>query len=140
MDAPLPAPLDAFLDAWNDWDVERLVGVLHPEVEIRGLRAALENTSYHGHDGARKFFRDFEESWVSTHGDLREYEAFGDQVAVTLLLRLRARETAMEFERDVGLLFHLDTGLIRACITYLNPAQAYEAAAARGAAGYPSRP
>jgi ketosteroid isomerase-like protein len=133
MAAPLPAPLGDFLDAWNAWDVERMLPLLHPDVEIRGLRAALENTSYSGRVGARRFFRDFEESWTDTRGELRGHETFDHHVAVTLLLRLRARETRVEFKRNVGLLFELEAGLIRAWLTYLDPSEAYEGAAARAA-------
>ena len=41
MAATLPPPLNELLEAWNAWDVERAVRLVHPDVEIRGLRAAL---------------------------------------------------------------------------------------------------
>src|SRR5207248_6003523 len=62
----LPPPLDELLDAWNAWDVERAVSLMHPDVEIRGLRAALENTTYRGREEARRFFAELRESWVSS--------------------------------------------------------------------------
>ena len=132
--AQLPAPLAELLDAWNARDTERMLPLLHPEVEIRGLRAALEKESYHGLDGARRFFRDSEESWERIVAELRDFETFGDRVATTMRMRLRARESQVELERSVGLLFELDAGRVRAWLTYLEPSDAYDAAAA----GYPS--
>ena len=137
MDPRLPPPLDELLDAWNAWDVERAVALMHPEVEIRGLRAALENTTYRGPAEARQFFEDVRESWVSAVAEVREVEVFGDRVAASLVLRLRARETRMEFERPVGTLYELDGGLVRRWITYFDAPGAREIAAM---AGYPSRP
>ena len=133
----LPPPLDALLEAWNAWDVDRAVDLLHPDVEIRGLRAALENTTYRGRDDARRFFAELRESWAWTGAEVREVEVFGDRVAATLALRLRARETGLEFDRTVGALFELDAGLVRTWITYFDASRAREIAAA---AGYPSRP
>ena len=133
MDAALPPPLDDLLEAWNDWDVERAVALMHPEVEIRGLRAALENTTYRGREEARRFFADVRESWVSAAAEVREVEVFGDRVAASLVLRLRARETRMEFERTVGTLYELDDGLVRAWITYFDATGAGEIAAIHSA-------
>ena len=137
MDPSLPPPLDELLDAWNAWDVDRAVSLMHPDVEIRGLRAALENTTYRGQEDARRFFAELRESWVSSAAEVREVEVFGDRVAATLVLRLRARETGMEFERMVGALFELDGGRVRTWITYFDASRAREIAAM---AGYPSRP
>jgi ketosteroid isomerase-like protein len=126
--ATLPPPLNELLEAWNAWDVERAVRLVHPDVEIRGLRAALENTTYRGREGCRRFFHDLEESWASISTEVREVDISGDRVAATLLLRLRARQTGIEFERAIAAMFELDGGLIRSWLTDFDPSHAYQAA------------
>jgi uncharacterized protein len=131
---PEATAIERWVDLWNDWDVEGMMGLLHPDVEIEALRSALEDTSYRGHEGARRFFSDSEESWQSLSVEPGEITEVGGRLVTTARLSLLARESHVPVEQDIGFVWEFEDGLIRSVRTYLDPSEAYEAAAA--APGY----
>jgi ketosteroid isomerase-like protein len=70
-------------DAWNRGDVDAVLAVCHPEFEYHasGIFPGLDAT-YRGHEGFRKFERDFRATWESLSIDIERLEDHGDQVAV----------------------------------------------------------
>jgi ketosteroid isomerase-like protein len=70
-------------DAWNRGDVDGVLELCHPELEYHasGIYPGLDAV-YRGHEGFRKFERDFRATWESLSIDIERFEDHGDQVAV----------------------------------------------------------
>jgi hypothetical protein len=49
-----------FIDAFNAGDIDALIACCDPKAEFHSTFAALGGDVYHGHDGIRKWYRDFE--------------------------------------------------------------------------------
>jgi ketosteroid isomerase-like protein len=67
---------------WNEGDLEGFVARLDPEVEWRtsGLYPGVEPV-YRGHDGFRRFWRDFHEAWETLSMEIIEAVEVRDRVA-----------------------------------------------------------
>jgi ketosteroid isomerase-like protein len=66
-------------DAFNARDIEAFIALCDPKVEVHSTFAEL-GAIYHGHDGVRRWHRDFEDAWeknirleVQSYFDLGEY-------------------------------------------------------------------
>jgi ketosteroid isomerase-like protein len=116
------------LRAFNRHDVEALVDLCSPDVELVTLRAAMEGTSYRGPDAWRAAFKDFDESWEGLHYELEEFRAGGDTVLALGTLRGRGRGSGVEVQMGLAYLVHFEQGLIRSFRTYGDRAKALEAA------------
>lgn len=85
------------LDAFNRHDIDAHVAHLDPSVEYHSVMTVPGGAAYHGHDGVRRYFRDFEDAWGD---DFRvEPEAFFDLGQHTLLFYVvhgRGRESGAE--------------------------------------------
>jgi len=70
-------------DAWNRGDVDGVLALCHPEFEYHasGIYPDLDSV-YRGHEGFRKFERDFRATWKSLSIDVERLVDHGDQVAV----------------------------------------------------------
>ena len=70
------------LELWSNGDLEGFVEGLDPEIEWRtsGIYPDVDPV-YYGHEGFRKFWRDFHETWETLSMKLRDTVAVGDQVA-----------------------------------------------------------
>ena len=83
--------------ALNASDVDALVALCDPSIEVHSVFAAVGGAVYHGHDGVRKWERDLHESWG---GEFRvEPEAFFDLDEHTLVfgvLRARGSQSGVE--------------------------------------------
>ena len=53
-------------EAWNRGDMDAMLAIFHPDVELvtTGVFPGLD-PAYRGHDGFRKFWRDFRGTWAS---------------------------------------------------------------------------
>ena len=66
-------------NAFNARDLEAFISLCDPDVEVHSTFAEL-GAIYHGHDGVRRWHRDFEDAWeknirieVQSYFDLGEY-------------------------------------------------------------------
>jgi ketosteroid isomerase-like protein len=50
-------------EALNSGDTDALLAILHPDVEIRSVFAAIGGAHYQGHEGARKWQADLRDAW-----------------------------------------------------------------------------
>jgi ketosteroid isomerase-like protein len=93
------------IEAYNAHDLEALIALYDPEIELHSTFAAVGGAVYHGHDGVRKYFRDLEDAW---EGAVRiEPEAFfdlGEQTLVFNMLHGRGRQSGVEVAMPVALL------------------------------------
>ena len=52
-----------WIEAFNQRDIETLIGMCDPAIEFRSVFAAVGGGVYDGHDGMRKWHRDIREAW-----------------------------------------------------------------------------
>jgi hypothetical protein len=92
----------SYVDALNSHELEARAELLFdPNAELVPLRAALEDTVYHGHEGIRQFARDLDESWSETHVETLELEVRGAQVLTISRMRLKGRASGAWTELTV---------------------------------------
>jgi ketosteroid isomerase-like protein len=85
------------IDAYNARDVEAFIACCHPEIEIHSAFAAVGGAIYHGHDGMREFFRDFEEVWGDqVHIEPEAYFDLGESTLFFYVLHGRGRGSGAE--------------------------------------------
>lgn len=119
------------VDAWNRGDLEAIVELGDPELEITlaGVFPDLART-YHGHRGFREFWRLFRGASSEISIETKELEAQGDSVFAGTVFHGTGRE-GVEVERPFYFAFHLRDGKVAAYETFS------EREPARVAAGLP---
>jgi ketosteroid isomerase-like protein len=75
---------------WNSGDVEALLEVFDPEVEVRpALRAFLASMVYRGHDGVRSWYAETNEPWAELQAEPRRFIDAGERTVVVIALHAR---------------------------------------------------
>jgi ketosteroid isomerase-like protein len=101
-----------WIEAYNARDMAAFVGSCDPGVELYSLFAAVGGvTLYCGHDGVRRWWREFEESWDRPR---IEPEAFFDLAAQTLffaVLHGRGRQSEVEVAMPYAAVARWNDGL-----------------------------
>ena len=55
--------LRRWIEVFNERDIETLIGMCDPAIELRSVFAAVGGGVYYGHDGMRRWHRDLQEAW-----------------------------------------------------------------------------
>ena len=75
---------------WNSGDVEALLEVFDPEVEVRpALRAFLASMVYRGHDGVRSWYAETNEPWAELQAEPQRFIDAGERTVVVIALHAR---------------------------------------------------
>jgi ketosteroid isomerase-like protein len=108
--------------AMSSWDVEELLTLYHPDVELLPLTGTrVESGGYRGHAGVREYMEEAQALWdvLQPEGDV--FEDFGNYVLVTGHCRVRGRTSGAESDPICAWVFGVRDGLIvshRACSDY----------------------
>jgi ketosteroid isomerase-like protein len=84
-----------FTEAFNARDVEALIALCDPNVEIHSTFAEL-GAVYHGHAGLRRWHRDFEDAWDEVRVEAEAYFDLGEQILVLSTWRGRGRQSGVD--------------------------------------------
>jgi ketosteroid isomerase-like protein len=115
----------AFVEAYNEGDVDRLEALCTDDPEIAGIRAALEETKYAGSGAVRRYWADATEVWSERRIDVEEIDARSDDtVVVRALWHGRGRASGIDVERRLSFRFRLQTGRVASFQTLINPEDA----------------
>jgi ketosteroid isomerase-like protein len=119
------------VEAYNRRDAEALLENLDPEVEwhpalLVGLGG--EATVYRGHEGVRALLRDTDDTLSDIHVEFSEIRDPGDQIVAIGCIRTRGRASGAETEAPVGYVADFRGRKVTRIRTYLDPADALEAA------------
>jgi ketosteroid isomerase-like protein len=118
--------------AFNAGDLEGMLAPIHPEIEFEPLKAVLEGTVYHGHEGFRRWLQDMAEDWDDFQiGLIDVREIGGDLVLVHARFHARARGSGNELDSPGVWLCEIEDGLIRKLRFYRDVETAMEAAGDR---------
>ena len=118
-------------EAWNRGDIDQLVSVLDPDVEWRtsGAFPGLDPV-YTGHDGFRRFWREFVEPWESFQIRTQELRDCGDRVLGLGYFEGRGRD-GLEAHRPTASVWTFRAGRARVVQVYGDPNEALEAVGLR---------
>ena len=116
----------SLFDAFSARDVERIVALTDPDVEIVSLRSALEGV-FRGHDGVRRWARGLldtaENSWVEPD----ELRSANGRVLVIGRQGGRGNESGVPFEGPLAIVVEVRNGLLLRSQAYASADEAREA-------------
>jgi ketosteroid isomerase-like protein len=117
----------AVYEAWNRGDLDRVLTLLHPDHEFRtsGVYPGL-NPVYRGHDGFRKFWRDFRDAWESLDIEVHEVRDLGERVVALCTFKGSARD-GMVVERPAANVYRFRNRLVVRSDSYGDWHEALEA-------------
>jgi ketosteroid isomerase-like protein len=100
------------LERWSNGDLEGFIEGVDPEIEWRtsGIYPDVDPV-YYRHEGFRKFWRDFHETWETLSMELRDTVRVGNQVAFSFRFDATGRD-GVRASRDQASLVTLRNGLL----------------------------
>ena len=82
--------ISRMIHEWNSGDVEALLAVFDPEVEVRpALSAFLASMVYRGHDGVRSWYAETNEPWAELQAEPQRFIDAGERTVVVIALHAR---------------------------------------------------
>ena len=121
--------IESAYEAWNRHDVERLLGLTHPEVEIAPLVIGATSTGpWRGHDGVRRLVEDARDRWARF--EIRcERVLTSDERAVALVhVEVAARADGPTVTGDIAHVIDFEGDRVKSFVAYRDRAQAVTAA------------
>jgi ketosteroid isomerase-like protein len=84
-------------EAFNSRDLDALVALSDPQIEIQSVFGAVSGAVYSGHDGVRAWQRELEDAWGhEIHVEVDAYFDFGDLALAFDVLHGRGRQNGVE--------------------------------------------
>jgi ketosteroid isomerase-like protein len=123
------------LEAYNRHDVEGLIADADPEIEWHPallVKLGGTQTVFRGHDGLRALFREIEDTLAEIHVEFSEIEDRDDLIVAVGRIRTRGKASGAVTESPVGYVGEFRDGKMLRVRTYLDPAEALEAAGLGG--------
>jgi uncharacterized protein len=118
-------------------DAAAVYALYHPEVELDASRVEIAGFTaddvYRGHEGLRRFFREWHEAWANVTYDFEELIDHGDRVLAVVTRRARGRVSGADVEWALALIWTLRAGRVSRLEWFPSRAAATEAIAASGA-------
>jgi ketosteroid isomerase-like protein len=120
------------LERWSNGDLEGFIEGVDPELEWRtsGIYPDVDPV-YYGHEGFRKFWRDFHETWETLSMELHDTVTVRNQVAFSFRFDATGRD-GVRASRDQASLVTLRNGLLFRIQNYANWDEAREALESHG--------
>jgi ketosteroid isomerase-like protein len=119
-------------DAAAQRDAETVLALYDPEVELDVSRLGLADLNvYHGHDGLRSLFREWNEIWGKIEYDYEELIDVGEHVVSVVTRHARGRASGAEVERPFALVWTLREAKVVRVVWFLTREEALETAELR---------
>ena len=131
MDAGPQQPIDTvrwLVEEWNAGNRERILDVLHPNAEIRTIRAQLEGGAYRGPAGYRDALADFDQDWEYIRLVPHSFHESGNFVVLLSNLQSRGKTSGIEFDVPIGQLWEFRGDQIVRFESFSEPSEAFRAA------------
>jgi ketosteroid isomerase-like protein len=99
--------------AFNSGDIDGMLAPMHPDVEFQPLRAVLEGTVYHGHEGFRRWLLDMADDWREFDLEVIDVSEVGPNcIIVQGRVHARGRASGVVLDATAAWLCELRDGLI----------------------------
>jgi uncharacterized protein len=119
-------------DAAAQRDAETVLALYDPEVELDVSRLGLADLNvYHGHDGLRSLFREWNEIWGKIEYDYEELIDAGEHVVSVVTRHARGRASGAGVERPFALVWTLREAKVVRVVWFLTREEALETAELR---------
>jgi ketosteroid isomerase-like protein len=113
---------------WNDQDIERVLPLVHEEVEIDASRRVLNPARYHGVEGVRQMTREILEVWEAWSIEIGRLWRNGDRVLVEGHVTARGKGSGVELRDTYYGIWEFRDGLPAKQIIFVDSDEAFEAA------------
>ena len=125
-------------DAAARRDAATVLALYDPDIELDASQLGIagiaggDEAFYRGHDGLRRFFREWHEAWTNIEYDFEELIDAGDEQVIAVVTRhARGRASGVEVEGRFALVWTLRGGKVARVVWFLSRAEALEAAGLR---------
>jgi ketosteroid isomerase-like protein len=110
-------------------DAETVLSLYDPDVELDNTRLKMVGGGvYNGHEGLRRFFREWHEAWEEIEYDYEELIDAGDEQVISVVTRRgRGRASGVDAEVRLALLWALRQGKVVRVVWYPSRAEALQA-------------
>jgi len=113
------------LEAFNARDVEAFLAFVDPSVEYHPVIATIGGvTVYHGHEGIRSWFEDFEEVWGEVRVEPEAYFDLGERTLMFYRLQARGRQSGAEVSMELAMVVRWRENLLVYSKVYTERAEA----------------
>jgi uncharacterized protein len=117
------------IEAWNRGDVETLVGLADPDIELNPVvNMSVSGQPYRGHEGVRRFVRDYQEAFEDFELSSGEVREIGDRVVWIGKVRVRGRDSGVELDQPFAIVSVLRDRKTLRFRSFLDPAEALKCA------------
>jgi ketosteroid isomerase-like protein len=121
--------VESAYEAWTRHDVERLIELTHPDVDIAPLVVGVTSTGpWHGHEGVRKLVEEARSRWAQFDIDCEEVLISGDRAVALVHVEIAVRTDAPTITGDIAHLIEFEGDLVRSFVAYRDRAEAIAAA------------
>lgn len=123
------AAIESAYEAWNRHDVERLLELTHPEVEIAPLVIGVTSTGpWQGHDGVRRLVTDARDRWERFEIRCDEVLTFDERAVALVHVEVAARPGSPVITGDIAHVIEFEGDLVKSFAAYRDRAEAITAA------------
>jgi ketosteroid isomerase-like protein len=117
------------VEAINRGDVDEAISYLDEDYELHSaIIGGAAGAIYRGHDGARRWFADTQETFDELRTDPSEFRDLGDRVLMFGQIHARGRESGLELDSPTGWVLALRDGKIVKAEGFMSWAEALLAA------------
>ena len=120
--------IERLYEAWNQGDLDGLLDVCDPEVEVRpAFGAMLSSTVYRGHEGVRTWYSDTYEPWAELRAEPQRFIEDGERTVVVVALHARVAGGKVEMADEIAHVVTVHNGRIVRLDGYEDPEMALAA-------------
>jgi ketosteroid isomerase-like protein len=128
-------PVERYADAISRRDVDAALELCHAEIEFSSLLATLEGTTYRGHAGVRRYFKDVDAAWDEWRMETEQVLRVPDgRVVIVLRMHVRGLGSRVPLEQSVAHVWELRDGKLWRSTAYRYPEEALRAVGLRAGA------
>jgi len=123
------AVIESAYEAWNRHDVERLLELTHPEVDIAPLVLGVTSSGpWHGHEGVRRLVTDARDRWERFEIRCDEVLQYGERAVALVHVEVAVRAGGPTITGDIAHVIDFEDDLVRSFVAYRDRAAAVTAA------------
>jgi ketosteroid isomerase-like protein len=121
------------IDGWNRDDFDACVSIAHPDIEWTSAVAEkfAGHASYRGLRGLRRYWDEWQDIW-RVRLKIRQVVGTGDSVVIVACTEARGDSSGVILRQLMGYVYEFEDGLARRVRSYIDPANAFEAAGIAG--------
>jgi ketosteroid isomerase-like protein len=116
------------VQAFNRGDVDGMLRLSDPEIEINDIPEMPESRVFRGRDGLREFLRLNREPWESVTFEIEQVVDLDGKVLVLGRNRARGQRSGVATDQPRGVIVSMREGKVASLRAYAAPAEALEAA------------